>query len=501
MKTAASLPPRQTVPPPDQAEQVIDPVGSPLDGCSTYTSESPMKLIRTRILLLDVEPEVWRLIEVDAGMTLDGVHAVIQVAMGWQNTHLHAFTEQEPRTKVSDNGHGPPRVWLTDFELSEGRPGLPENQTTLGEILGEKTGPIFYVYDYGDDWIHRIECIELIEDDPKASPAVLVRGQGAGPPEDSGGAHGYKDLRAVIDKKLTVEDSLRGLSAEELTTWADSQVGPWRNFDPEFLDPEAINRELLHRFPAPEDAPSANAALNDLTARIIDPLRMEFRGWLGRSEVEQTLPISAEDAAEMMQPYSWLLDRIGGDGIKLTQAGYMPPRVVSDLMRELGWEEEWIGKMNREDLTAPAMDLREKAMDLGLVRRHKGHLILARDIRGIATDPSALLEVIAARLPSSYGHDAINDAALAMLVTISGGGRRSLLEYAKSVTETLDMLGYLNLDGQPLDPVIIRRELLPIYRDLTRLDVFRAPRHFGRDEDLRPTGPGVAFARLALSLA
>ncbi|MBK5233692.1 MAG: plasmid pRiA4b ORF-3 family protein [Thermoleophilia bacterium] len=460
-----------------------------------------MKLIRARILLLDVEPEVWRLIEVDAGMTLDRLHAVIQVAMGWQNTHLHAFTEQEPRTKVSDNGHGPPRVWLTDFELSEGRPGLPENQTALGEILGEKSGPIFYEYDYGDDWIHRIEFIELIEDDSKASPAVLVRGQGACPPEDSGGAHGYMDLLAVIDKRIAVEESLRGMSVEELTTWADSQVGPWRDFDPEFLDPEAINRELLHRFPGPGDAPPANTALNDVAARIIDPLRMEFRSWLGRSEVEQALPISAEDAAEMIRPFSWLLDRIGADGIKLTQAGYMPPRVVSDLMRELGWEEDWIGKMNREDQTAPAMDLREKAMDLGLIRRHKGHLILARDVRGIVTDPSALLEVIAARLPSSYGHDALNDAVLAMLITISGGGRRSLPEYAEPVTGTLDMLGYLDLDGQPLDPEILRWELLPIYRDLTRLDVFRAPRHFGRDEDLRPTGPGVAFARLALRLA
>ena len=460
-----------------------------------------MKLIRARILLLDVEPEVWRLVEADAGMTLDQLHAVIQVSMGWQDTHLHNFAEQEPHKKVSGNGHGPPRVWLTGFELDDGRPGLPEVGTTLGEILSEKSGSVFYEYDYGDGWIHRIEFIESIDDEQRTPPATLVRGQGACPPEDSGGAHGYTNMLAVLDQEIAVEDSLHGLSAGEITTWANSQVGPWHDFDREFLDPEAINRELAHRFPPPGAVPPPDTALNDLTRRIIDPLRVEFRSWLSRSEVEATLPISAADAAEMVRPYIWLLNRIGSDGIRLTQAGYMPPKVVSDLMRELDWEDRWIGKMNRESQTAPAMELRESATDLGLIRRCKGHLILARDIRPIATDPSALLEVIAARLPTSYGHDALEDATLAMLIMISGGGKRRLFEYAEPVTGTLDMLGYLDRDGQPLVPGNIRWELLSIYRDLRRLGIFRNPRTFGPDEDLHPTGLGVAFARLVLRLA
>lgn len=41
-------------------------------------------------------------------------------------------------------------------------------------------------------------------------------------------------------------------------------------------------------------------------------------------------PVEDEvDAAEIVEPYRWLLARIG-DGVKLTQAGYLPPAIVNE---------------------------------------------------------------------------------------------------------------------------------------------------------------------------
>ena len=46
---------------------------------------------RVRVTLEEVEPAVWRLIEVPSDLTLDRLHDVLQVAMGWTNSHLHQF--------------------------------------------------------------------------------------------------------------------------------------------------------------------------------------------------------------------------------------------------------------------------------------------------------------------------------------------------------------------------------------------------------------------------
>jgi len=42
--------------------------------------------------LRDVEPPIWRTLEVPGSATLEDVHYAIQLAMGWQNSHLHRFT-------------------------------------------------------------------------------------------------------------------------------------------------------------------------------------------------------------------------------------------------------------------------------------------------------------------------------------------------------------------------------------------------------------------------
>ncbi len=58
----------------------------PRDDTATY---------RIRVELTEVEPAVWRRIEVASDLTLDLAHDVRQVVMGWQDYHLHQFTSGE----------------------------------------------------------------------------------------------------------------------------------------------------------------------------------------------------------------------------------------------------------------------------------------------------------------------------------------------------------------------------------------------------------------------
>ena len=66
-------------------------------------------LVRLKITLDDVKPVVMRRIVVPIGIKLDRLHAVMQAAMGWTNSHLWEF-------RACDTGWGPkdPDGWFGD---------------------------------------------------------------------------------------------------------------------------------------------------------------------------------------------------------------------------------------------------------------------------------------------------------------------------------------------------------------------------------------------------
>jgi hypothetical protein len=54
-------------------------------------------IARIRVSILGSEPEIWRLLEIDSSLSLAEVHDVIQIAFGWRDSHLHAFTSSDGR--------------------------------------------------------------------------------------------------------------------------------------------------------------------------------------------------------------------------------------------------------------------------------------------------------------------------------------------------------------------------------------------------------------------
>ncbi len=50
-----------------------------------------MKTTRLRVTLGEVSPTVRRVIDVPAMITLDKLHEVLQLALGWTDSHLHQF--------------------------------------------------------------------------------------------------------------------------------------------------------------------------------------------------------------------------------------------------------------------------------------------------------------------------------------------------------------------------------------------------------------------------
>lgn len=170
-----------------------------------------------KITLDDVQPPIWRRVTVPATIDLAQLHAVVQTAMGWTDSHLHGFE--------LDGWRYGDREWSPDL--------LSEDGVRLVDLVREG-GRINYEYDFGDDWRHTIVLEKLIPGDAGAEVPACLAGRRACPPEDCGGPWGYGDfLAAYGDPKHPEHETIR--------EWA----GP--NFDPEHLDLDRITR-VLRRF-------------------------------------------------------------------------------------------------------------------------------------------------------------------------------------------------------------------------------------------------------------
>jgi len=138
-----------------------------------------------KVRLADVKPEVWRRIAVPGGYTLDRLHRVIQLAMGWQDCHLHSF-------EITGVQYGVP----DPDGLLEMRDEL---DTRLDSVAG-KDARFTYTYDFGDWWEHEILVEDVLVSAPDERYPVCVAGAGDCPPEDVGGVYGYERfLEATSD--------------------------------------------------------------------------------------------------------------------------------------------------------------------------------------------------------------------------------------------------------------------------------------------------------------
>ncbi len=172
-----------------------------------------------KVTLKGIRPPIWRRLLVRGDATLEHLHATIQVAMGWQNCHLHDFQIDGLRyAPASDDD------WL-DFEESE-----HESEVMLHEIA-EEGDKFLYTYDYGDGWEHTIQVEKVLPEDEDTPTTRCIKGRRACPPEDCGGPHGYEHLLNILSDPNHPDHA-------HMSEWAPS------DFDPDKLDIPSINAQL-----------------------------------------------------------------------------------------------------------------------------------------------------------------------------------------------------------------------------------------------------------------
>ena len=142
------------------------------------------KLYLLKIRLHEIEPEIYRRFVVPPSITLDRLHDVVQIVMGWTDSHLHEF--MIGKKKYTEDS------WSKED-------GLVCGKYRIGDLIKQKSSTFYYRYDFGDCWEHEI----IIEDSNYLNPKLLssiecIEGARACPPEDVGGVPGYYEFCKAI---------------------------------------------------------------------------------------------------------------------------------------------------------------------------------------------------------------------------------------------------------------------------------------------------------------
>ena len=176
-------------------------------------------LYELKITLRGSDPAIWRRIQVPGDIKLDRLHRVFQIAMGWEDSHLHQFVK-------------PPLVYSVPSEMGYASPDQrDERRFRLADLVRRKRASFIYEYDYGDSWKHDVVVEKIVPAGPEEKRAVCLAGENACPPEDCGGIWGYYELLEAVKDPNDEEH-------EEMLEWLGE------DFDPGRFDLENVNATL-----------------------------------------------------------------------------------------------------------------------------------------------------------------------------------------------------------------------------------------------------------------
>ncbi len=172
-------------------------------------------MYQLKITLNGITPPIWRRLLVSEHVSFYKFHHILQITMGWTNSHLYYFGENE--SKIGDI-----YLWEDDETQSD-------QLITINRVLNPDNPKLSYIYDIGDFWVHTIELEQVLPE--MKTQRKCIGGERGCPPEDCGGISGYYEILETLKHPRTME-------YKELIMWLD------RKFDPESINIGIINTRL-----------------------------------------------------------------------------------------------------------------------------------------------------------------------------------------------------------------------------------------------------------------
>lgn len=185
------------------------------------TVKSLRSIYQLKITLRGIRPPIWRRLLVASTVNLEDAHVILQIAMGWTDSHMHEFAKGNDRYGVADE----------DFPSDS----HDEANYRLDQILKTEKEKLIYTYDFGDSWSHEVVLEKILPFKAGVVLPVCLKGSRACPPEDIGGIMGYAMFLDAISDPAHPEH-------KNMLEWIEEDfVG---NFDPEYFDLAQVNEWL-----------------------------------------------------------------------------------------------------------------------------------------------------------------------------------------------------------------------------------------------------------------
>lgn len=137
-------------------------------------------LYSLRVTLKGSKPAVWRRFLVKS-VTLEILHHIIQLTMGWSDSHLHGYEIRKTRVPLVDDGAE-----------------IDERMISIGQLYAANIKRFLYTYDFGDNWVHTISIEDSSPLVADSSHPCCIAGHGAAPMEDVGGTQNWSRLLDAI---------------------------------------------------------------------------------------------------------------------------------------------------------------------------------------------------------------------------------------------------------------------------------------------------------------
>jgi hypothetical protein len=316
-------------------------------------------------LLTGAQPPIWRRLLIEPETSFQDLHRIIQIAMGWQASHLHLFQAGNGRLigDPAEDFDG-----MMDF--------MDETTVPVASILNKEGQQLRYEYDFGDSWEHEVKLEKRLPNDAAVSLPSCVKAVGQCPPEDIGGLPGFYEFLDAMEDAAHPEHV-------DVREWFGGE-----QFDPDFVDLEQINEDLPERDAwfretEPDFTPQASDFLglspNQVHELLQSPLNCPsvFKPLLDAEAVGREL-----DAAPIMRMAKALIGELGDKGIRLTGKGNLPLKHVKALV-EAGGEDlvfpmAKYGALRSEEQVMPAHLTRVLLELAGCTKKLKGRLLIKK---------------------------------------------------------------------------------------------------------------------------
>src|SRR5215813_11065591 len=185
-----------------------------------------------KITLRGISPLIWRRLLVRAETSVAELHHILQLALGWTNSHLHRFLIHGQEYGIAyEGGRGfaddPKHIRLADFCLR----------------LRER---FLYEYDFGDKWQHDLRVEQILAVEGSRTYPVCIGGKRAAPPEECGGAEIYLARWRHWKYDFLYHRLQDGVEETEgdFSTDAEDEDSHVTGYDPDHFDRRQVNAQL-----------------------------------------------------------------------------------------------------------------------------------------------------------------------------------------------------------------------------------------------------------------